>query len=70
MNTSEPPAQPCCHHCGDVIGVYEPLVMVVDGLAHQSSRASELERESPGRVGNCYHSACYQRLDEERLLTG
>jgi hypothetical protein len=57
-----------CRHCGEVIGVYEPLVMLVDGRARETSRA--LEPATDGRVGDCYHRACYQRLNEDELLTG
>jgi hypothetical protein len=54
----------CCR-CGEVIGVYEPLVAVVDGRARETSRA--LEPDTAGRVGDCYHRACYQRPDEDGL---
>ena len=57
-----------CQHCGEVIGVYEPLVALIDGRAHETSRA--LEPDTAGRVGDCYHSACYQRLDEDELHAG
>jgi hypothetical protein len=30
-----------CHHCGDLIGVYEPLVMLHDDRVHETSRAAE-----------------------------
>lgn len=51
-----------CAACGDVIGVYEPLVHLHRGLASHTSRAAE-----PGispAVGRCYHLACYEALDE------
>ena len=57
-----------CHRCGEVIGVYEPLVELVDGRVHATSRA--LEPDTAGLVGNCYHRACFERLDENELLTG
>jgi hypothetical protein len=57
----------CCH-CGDVIGVYEPLVEILDGRVHETSRA--LEPNAAGQAGDCYHRACFERLDEDQLLTG
>lgn len=52
-----------CHLCGDTIGVYEPLVTVVDGQAHESSRAAG---DVPGGLsGACFHRACFERLHSE-----
>ena len=31
----------CCHRCGEPIGVYEPLITLVEGSAHETSRAAE-----------------------------
>ncbi|HEY1689527.1 MAG TPA: hypothetical protein VGF95_11770 [Solirubrobacteraceae bacterium] len=46
-----------CEHCGEVIGIYEPLVIVEGSAARQTSRAAEplLAREH----GPCYHCACH-----------
>jgi hypothetical protein len=49
-----------CRHCGEVIGVYEPLVRVSGGHVSESSRA--LEPGASAREGERYHSACYERL--------
>ncbi len=49
-----------CHDCGEVIGVYEPLITLVDGRARETSLAVESEPGGPG--ANCYHRACYERL--------
>lgn len=46
-----------CHHCDDVIGVYESMVVLTDGQARNTSRAAEQDLGSP--VGKCYHHACY-----------
>ena len=54
---------PRCHHCGDVIGVYEPLITLVDGRAHETSRA--LEPDTAGLVGDCYHRACIATRETE-----
>ena len=56
-----------CAQCGDVIGVYEPMVVIVDGEALQSSRAAP--GDTPVSDGPRYHGACFARLgarDEER----
>ncbi len=46
-----------CGRCGEVIGVYEPLVHVIDGIAHKTSRAADpaLADADPG---TCFHLAC------------
>lgn len=47
-----------CQHCGDLIGVYEPLIRIADGHPHETSRAAHAQ---PGETaGPCYHRACYQ----------
>lgn len=53
-----------CDHCGEVIGVYEPLVSLLDGCAYESSRA--LEPASSDQGGEYYHRACYERLSEDQ----
>jgi hypothetical protein len=46
-----------CEHCGDVIGIYEPLVLLFDGRARTSSAAAEPQiGEGPG---GRFHRACY-----------
>ena len=53
-------AFPRCGACRDVIGVYEPLVYVSDGLARQTSLAAEPQIERAG--AGCYHLGCYHAL--------
>jgi hypothetical protein len=53
-----------CAHCGDVIGIYEPLIVVEEQGARQTSRAAE--PELPGGPGNHYHRACYPAGERER----
>jgi hypothetical protein len=48
-----------CHHCGDVIGAYEPVTMLADGVARITSRAAAGDARAP--LGECYHAACYAR---------
>ena len=57
-----------CQDCGEVIGVYEPLVRVLDGRAYESSRARE--PACPERGGVHFHRACYERLSEDPPLLG
>jgi hypothetical protein len=57
---------PRCPHCGEVIGVYEPLVVVIDGVPRETSRAAEPEvSATAGRA--IYHSACHESLDGDGL---
>jgi hypothetical protein len=50
-----------CLLCGDRIGVYEPLVVIGEGFAHETSQAAE-----PGVAsrGACYHHSCWERRHE------
>ncbi len=51
-------APPRCAICGEVIGVYEPLVHVSDETVCRTSRAAEPDVGTrPGRV---FHDACYE----------
>lgn len=49
---------PLCARCGDVIGVYDPLVHVAGERARRTSRAAEPEILNV--AGRIYHDACYQ----------
>jgi hypothetical protein len=47
-----------CDRCHDVIGIYEPVVIVVDGEARETSRAAE-----PAIVAKAterYHRSCHR----------
>lgn len=57
-----------CAHCSDVIGVYEPLVRVLNGRTYETSRA--LQPVSCDQGAEHYHRACYERLGEDRPLIG
>jgi len=46
-----------CTRCGDVIGVYEPLIVVSDGSASATSLASDPTASCA--AGERYHSSCY-----------
>ena len=46
-----------CAHCGDVIGVYEPLVLLTGGEPRTTSAAAEPQiGDEPGVL---FHRACY-----------
>jgi hypothetical protein len=55
---------PRCHHCGDVIGTYEPMIVVADGETRNTSRAAELATGEP--TGECYHQSCYAHANHDR----
>jgi len=46
-----------CAHCGDVIGVYEPLILARDGEVRETSLAAE--RDVVSSRTTHYHRACY-----------
>ena len=48
---------PRCRRCGEPIGVYEPLVVVVDGAARLTSRAAEPAVSTA--PGEHYHFECH-----------
>lgn len=47
-----------CDHCGDVIGSYEPLIVVIGAAARETSLTSEPTVHFDVR-GERYHGACY-----------
>lgn len=51
------PEKRSCAHCGDVIGAYEPMILVVDGWPRKTSASAERDRGS--HTGECYHVACF-----------
>jgi hypothetical protein len=55
----EPEVQsvPHCAACGQVIGVYEPLVHVINGVARKTSRAAEPQL-ARSQADAFYHLAC------------
>ena len=57
-----------CEWCGDVIGVYEPMIISADGKIRQTSRLIEGSRdggplggEARLRRGDRYHEACFEQ---------
>jgi hypothetical protein len=57
-----------CHHCDDVIGVYEPMIVLTDGQARNTSRAAEPDER--GSRGECYHRACFTQVHGEHEVLG
>ena len=47
-----------CSHCGDVIGVYEPLITVVEGQPHRTSRLADPLLTA--REAGCFHPRCFE----------
>ncbi len=43
-------------HCGDVIGAYEPMILLEDGKPRKTSTSAEQDRP---HAGDYYHTACY-----------
>ncbi len=58
---------PRCELCGEVIGVYEPLINVHTDGVHKSSRAAD-PGLSVGASGSLYHAACYERAPGDDAL--
>jgi hypothetical protein len=52
-----------CRHCEDVVGVYEPMIVVHDGQPRETSRAAD--GAAPAPDGACYHRACFAQVDGE-----
>jgi hypothetical protein len=56
---------PRCQHCNDVIGVYEPMVVVHNGAPRETSRAAE--QDDGGLDGELFHAACYEQAHDRTL---
>jgi hypothetical protein len=52
-----------CGRCGEVIGIYEPLVVLEDGAARQTSYAAEPGLIEMGEA--VFHRACHEQLAKE-----
>jgi hypothetical protein len=53
-----------CKDCGEVIGVYEPLVTLVDGHPREISQAADPHVGS--HTDECFHRACFERRHGDR----
>ena len=78
LNPSEKPDpirdKPRCALCGDVIGSYEPMILVEDGEPRKTSPSAKRDRDR--QAGECYHAACYPRrtagdaIEKPRRIAG
>jgi hypothetical protein len=56
-------SRPRCGHCGEVIGVYEPLVVEAGSRVRDASLTKEPQlMASDARL---FHRACYELLEVE-----
>ncbi len=46
-----------CRSCGEVIGVYEPLIVIEEDEPRETSRAREPHSGADG--SECFHGSCY-----------
>jgi hypothetical protein len=49
--------RPRCRHCGDVIGVYEPMILVSSEGGRETSLAAEPQLDATGCT--CFHAPCF-----------
>jgi hypothetical protein len=52
-----------CAHCDDVIGVYERLIVQLDGEVRETSLAAE--GDLPFAAAAHYHEACYAAREHD-----
>jgi len=52
--------RPTCRHCGDVIGSYEPMIVVSDDQVYATSILAARGDET--LPCHHYHEACYTQL--------
>jgi hypothetical protein len=53
--------RPRCRYCGDVIGVYEPVILTLPEGAHRTSRLAEPDLFTGD--GDWYHELCFGLAD-------
>lgn len=61
--TAEAPANVRCDECTQLISVHEPMVMLADGRARETSRDAEYALPLSARY---YHQDCYRTLSQSR----
>jgi len=57
-----------CRDCGDLIGVYEPIVTVREGSVSETSRAARPDESF--LLLQCFHRECYERRGESLRASG
>jgi len=55
-------SRPRCGHCGEIIGVYEPMVLVDARGPRHTSLAAELEIPASARS---FHRACHLAAQQD-----
>jgi hypothetical protein len=50
-----------CRDCGERIGLYEPLVALVEGQAQETSRTAD---PRIAETHACYHRSCFERVHD------
>lgn len=56
-----------CEHCGEVIGVYEPMIVLEGERARATSKAAE-QNGAWSLAAECYHAACYEQAAAKRTV--
>jgi hypothetical protein len=59
-----------CAHCGEVIGVYEPLIVLEGSGPRLTSRAAEPASDGDGDGTVRYHDACHEALSSGGAAPG
>lgn len=57
--------RPRCHHCRDVVGIYEAVVQLVEGMPRRTSLAAQPALEHAGDETTLYHQACWEELSRQ-----
>jgi hypothetical protein len=52
-----------CQLCEETIGVYEPLITLIDGRTHETSRAAGHRPDA--LWGPCFHRLCFEHQQTE-----
>lgn len=54
-----------CDHCGEAIGAYEPLVLILRGEAQRTSLAANPDARAIDAEER-YHGSCYELRSADR----
>jgi hypothetical protein len=49
-----------CRWCREAIGAFEPMIVVAEADARETSVLIERAQSGAGLVGDCYHRICFQ----------
>ncbi len=59
-----------CAQCGEVLGTYEPLLLIEDGVARRTSFAAEPELALASETHSYLHPACARAVLSEETYDG